>query len=84
MTAIGTVSFAGVGLDNGVGVLDGRIFGAVLRLDIFEHQLDLVVTDALRAATELGAAKNRDDMIEAFGTRGQAALETRIKEIYAI
>ena len=55
-----------------VGLLRCGVLGAMLRLDILEGQLDLVVADPLRATAELRAAQHRDDVIEALGSRGQA------------
>ena len=40
-------------------------------LDVLQSQLDLVVADLLRRAAELGAAQNRDDVVEPLVLRGE-------------
>ncbi len=49
----------------------GRILGAEGGLDVLQRQLGLVVTDLLRATPELGAAQDRDDVVEALVLRSE-------------
>ena len=59
MATIGATSFRALGLDDGVGRLGSGIFGAVLRLDIFEGKLDLLVVDALARQSGLELVEQR-------------------------
>lgn len=72
VTSVGATGFPRFSSDDVTGLLSCGILGAMLRLDVFEGQLDLVLADPLRTTTELRAAQHRDDMIEALGTRGQS------------
>jgi hypothetical protein len=70
--SVGAPGFRSLGPDDVAGLLGCGILGAMPRLDVLKGQLDLVLADPLRATAELRAAKNRDDMIEALGTRSQS------------
>ena len=47
VAAIGAADLNPLGFDNSVGVLRTGVFGAMLRLDVLQSQLDLFVADAL-------------------------------------
>jgi hypothetical protein len=72
VASVGAAGFRRLGPDDVANLLSSGVLGAMLRLDVLEGQLDLVLANPLRATAELRAAQNRDDMIEALGTRGQS------------
>jgi len=67
--SIGAASFRRFGPGDVVALLCCSVLDAMLRLDVLEGQLDLVFADPLGTTAELGAALDRDDVIEALGTR---------------
>jgi hypothetical protein len=72
MASIGASGLRPIDLDDGVGLLRSGIFGAMLRLDILQSELDLLIADALRTAAVLSTSQHREDMVETLGSRGQA------------
>jgi hypothetical protein len=66
VAAIDTTDLRAPDSDDGVGLLRSGVLGAMLRLDILEGQLDLILADTLRAPTKLRTPQNRDDVIEAL------------------